>query len=522
MQPTVSTDLNSSASPSSIPSEVVPCPPAYAEEKSYAAYSEVEVDGRVFSCNPFPFTVYCSQPDFRPHSTVHDLWKDVWTESSKCAQPPTDMPSVHPSKEPTFHPTKRPTNKPTSQPTTRQPSQSPLDVSSTTPSIRPNASKSALDGVTNGPSLIPSVLPRTTFLPTAPSHPVNSSEDTAIVVDLETDVHIELKNMTHTLSDDGVKIFEQTCTDFLNNELALMEFSIKNFSCKVIKQELMYRRRLEHSSLRQLEGSSSLIVTTRIAYSDQDGDMADPVLMLAGAVEADDDAISSLLKSNGEEAGIDDFASLDGIKSITAIDQNNGIPESVVIEENENKRNKVIATGIIIGGFGVLLFFGALLYQVRKGCRNESLFSVSTSDDEYDKNPLSELEPNSIYLQTYQQESPEIEVHLQDTRDPFVDYVLNDIRKQRHDGQSKSQNGVFYLTGSGSDTPVRVRREIMAPPGKLGIVSFSVSCFTDQLYLTRLKCFFFTSPSSSDYSIVEAGSGGTSCQARIGFKRVAI
>jgi len=451
------------AMPSTMPSDVVTCPPAYAVGMSYVAYSQVEVDGIIFSCNPYPFTIYCAQPDFKPFSTIHDLWKDVWTELSKCVQAPTDMPSVQPSNAPTFHPTTRQTKKTTSKPITLEPSQSPSDVAST---VRPSPSNSEVDTIANSPSPFPSASLEFTFLPTAPSQPAYSSDDTTIVVDVETDVNVELKNMTHPLSDDGVTVFEETFIEFLNDELAITEnlFHIK--SCTVIKQELMYGRR----SLRQLEGSSSVIVTTRMAYSKEDNDPTDLVQLLVGAVEVDYDAITSLLKSNGEEAGIDDFSSLDGIDSITAIDQNDGIPESVVIEGDENKKNKVIATGIIIGGFAVLLFFGALLYQVRKGCRNESLFSVSTSDDEYDKNPLSELEPNSIYLQTYQQGSAENDVPSQDTTDPFIDYVLNDIRTQHHGGQVKSQNGVFYLSGSGSNYPVRVRREVMAPPGKLGII----------------------------------------------------
>lgn len=473
--------------PSTMPSEVVACPPAYADGMSYVAYSQVEVDGIIFSCNPYPFTIYCAQPDFKPLSTIHDLWKDVWTELSQCVQAPTDLPSVQPSSAPTFHPTTRQTNKPTSKPITREPSQPPSDVASATSTARPSPSNSEFDTIANTPSSFPSASLETSFLPTSPSHPANSSDDTTMVVDVETDVNIELKNMTNPLSVDGVTVFEETLIEFLNDELALAEnlFHIK--SCTVIKQELMYGRR----SLRQLEESSSVIVTTRMTYSKEENDPTELVQLLVGAEGADYDAITSLLKSSGEEAGIDDFSSLDGIDSITAIDHNDGIPESVVIEGDENKKNKVIATGIIIGGFAVLLFFGALLYQVRKGCRNESLFSVSTSDDEYDKNPLSELEPNSIYLQTYQQGSAENDVPSQDTADPFIDYVLKDIRTQHHGGQLKSQNGVFYLSGSGSNNPVRVRREVMAPPGKLGIVSCSSSCFIYQKHQPISNCSFF-------------------------------
>ena len=55
------------------------CPPAYdpSAASSYGARSEVEVDRVAYRCGAYPFSIYCTLPQYRPLSTEDVEWDYV-------------------------------------------------------------------------------------------------------------------------------------------------------------------------------------------------------------------------------------------------------------------------------------------------------------------------------------------------------------------------------------------------------------------------------------------------------------
>ena len=90
-----------SSHPSSHSSESVhtkSCPPAYDPSiaVSYKEGSEVEVNGTIYRCNPYPFAIYCTLHGYRPESLDNISWKYSWEETSACVVPPSGL-SLWPS-----------------------------------------------------------------------------------------------------------------------------------------------------------------------------------------------------------------------------------------------------------------------------------------------------------------------------------------------------------------------------------------------------------------------------------------
>lgn len=87
--------------PTNIPTVETICPMAYDSTNvaSYVEGSEVEVDEIIYRCNGYPFTIYCTMPNFKPGNNVDELWKDAWKEVNPCRieeRQHSDLPSLRP------------------------------------------------------------------------------------------------------------------------------------------------------------------------------------------------------------------------------------------------------------------------------------------------------------------------------------------------------------------------------------------------------------------------------------------
>ena len=309
-------------------------------------------------------------------------------------------------------------------------------------------------------------------IPLSPTRSPSVEVLTSSQVHFESEVQIEMQNISSILSNDAVEVFEESCVEFLSGELASAVPPVFNISCAVKKQQLLGRR-LNGARLRRLSESQSLLIDIDVSGYSYEKDvlinyssskLSDLVYESLAVQSAE---FIKLLKENGDADGIDNFGPLDGLKSIKQIDQKSSI--STTNDSDSGRIGKQAATFIIVGSFAGVVLLGVLFYHARRACIYDSTFAATMSDDDYDKNPLDALEPNSIYLQTYQKAPVRNEVSGTTGEDPFGDYTLNNIRRPQS-WDSKSENGVFYLTSSNDGSHVRVRREVMAPPGKLGIV----------------------------------------------------
>jgi len=120
---------------------------------TYTEGSLVEVDGSVYECNGFPFTLYCKLPEYKPNS-VDTNWQDVWIEVVSTVSP-TSKPS-------TASPTSRPSQTPITFAPSVQPSQAPTTlIPSMQPSLAPTTSKPTPQPVTQSPTNNPSQMPVT-------------------------------------------------------------------------------------------------------------------------------------------------------------------------------------------------------------------------------------------------------------------------------------------------------------------------------------------------------------------------
>ena len=151
------------------------------DTSTYTEGTLVEVDGTVYECNGFPFTLYCQLPEYKPNSDGTN-WQDVWIEvvttvsptlkpnttspTSRPSQTPvTLMPSVQPSQTPT---TLVPSMRPSLAPTTSKPTPQPVTQS---PTNNPSQMPVTQAPITSTPSRMPSVSP--SFRPTSNSPTFN-------------------------------------------------------------------------------------------------------------------------------------------------------------------------------------------------------------------------------------------------------------------------------------------------------------------------------------------------------------
>ena len=123
------------------------------DTSTYTEGTLVEVDGTVYECNGFPFTLYCKLPEYKPNS-VDTNWQDVWIEVVT-----TVSPTLKPS---TASPTSRPSQSPITLAPSVQPSQTPITlVPSIQPSQAPTTSKPTPQPVSQSPTSNPSQMPVT-------------------------------------------------------------------------------------------------------------------------------------------------------------------------------------------------------------------------------------------------------------------------------------------------------------------------------------------------------------------------
>ena len=133
------------------------------DTSTYTEGTLVEVDGIVYRCNGFPFTLYCKLPEYKPNS-VDTNWQDVWIEVVT-----TVSPTLSPS---TASPTSRPSQAPITLEPSVPPSQAPTTLMpSMNPSLAPTTSKPTQQPVTQSPTKYPSQMPITQSpITSTPSH----------------------------------------------------------------------------------------------------------------------------------------------------------------------------------------------------------------------------------------------------------------------------------------------------------------------------------------------------------------
>ena len=286
----------------------------------------------------------------------------------------------------------------------------------------------------------------------SPSIAINTSK-----IDVSSLVQFRMQTMTKTMNEyETIGVFEPSCREFLTRQLFTEDPHVFNIECKVSNQQLLSGRRvLTIGRLRQMqESSSSLLVDVEVTgvvvqsndvLASDDIDFGD---MVYSAFAEDSDVFVNSLKNEGDIAGIDTF---DDLESVTGVTQSTS--KDAVVDEKGSSNPQIKAgalAALIVGLVAFVLLAIAFVYQVR----------IHFADDD------SLISGMGVALPS-----------------PHVNYsnVQSELSAQRHDSNLSyayslddavdSPNSLISPSKSPfNESPMRVQREIVAPPGKLGII----------------------------------------------------
>ncbi|KAL3802056.1 hypothetical protein HJC23_010812 [Cyclotella cryptica] len=451
------------------------CPPEYDPlwSSSYAAGSQVEVNGTIYQCNKYPYSIYCSLTDYRP-VYGNEYWEDAWALISPCVF--TDRPTSSQTASPT---TKEPTRQPTIPPSTTSPSASPtrqptIPPSTTSPSASPSTNKP-----TKRPTHEPTNTPTTTSTsknPTkAPSsnpiEPLSQSPNKAPTasprVEVTSLVQFQMQTMTKIMNDyEMYGVFQPSCKNFLKMQLINVEPHVFDIDCKVANQQLFSQRMLVDSSLRRLNDLTSLLVdveaTGHVLPSENVTSASDVNFddLVSDAFARSSEIFINSLKNKGDVAGIDTF---DELYSVTSIEQVN---DKSAISEGSGSNTSGVQTGalaaILVGTLAVVALVGALVFQVI----NREVDDDSLTDDGELDGVMGDLGISGFQSTPVNQDYPNVLSEDSANRNDNLTYAFS------LENGIDSPNSLVSVSKPGWEegTPPRVRREVIAPPGKLGII----------------------------------------------------
>ena len=366
---------------------------------------------------------------------------------------------------------------------------------------------------TVSPTFFPTSSQSPTFSPTT-SLPSVSPTQPLILVD--TEIQIQMQNMTNVMSDYALELFEEICVEFLLDQFAGADPPIFGITCQVKNQQLLSQRKLSDATTRRLEGSQPLLVnvaTTGKVHSTDDVTEASDVNyddLVYGTFAVQGDYFVDALVESGEAAGIGDFEQLYEVNSIKQINEKEGI--STPDDSTSGNLKKGAVALIAIGGAAMVLLFAGLIHQFQaSGGRSDggdgprrkkkARRSADKVDDEEPDEQVEGFEPDPVYVKTlpgapvmreqYAQEQyakgvPMMSEDSINKNDNLTyAYSLEDgIMSPNSLSQASPANFGASPSSYGSSgvrrqrstqqwtdgVPLRIRRDAVAPPGKLGII----------------------------------------------------
>ncbi len=367
----------------------------------------------------------------------------------------------------------------------------------------------------NGPTTSPVQKP--TESPVIADSDAPSISPSHALFEVEANVQFQLQGVTETLNRYAIGVFEQSCEKFLSKELSDADPHVFDITCKVTKQQLLSGRMLNESKLRHLQKSSSSLlldiqVTGEVVPTKTVADASDVDFdaMVYSAFAENEDLFINSVKNMGDLAGIDDFDSLSGLDSLNLLNGSSGV--SAPDNSNNGTVNQGAVAAIVIGGVAVVLLFGILIYQLR--ARDDGSIGSSSSADSEEFAAMQEegFDPEPQYVTTYDapvckkrgsRSSVPPNIVGIESRESYtdLDYVQSDDSEAKHDvltyayslddaisPNSLSQGATPTSYGKGATpsrnkgrskkqqkkwddgVPIRIRRDVQAPPGKLGII----------------------------------------------------
>ena len=430
----------------------------------------------------------------------------TWMPTMDGTMPPSASIPVTPptSDQPTFKPSPAPVIPP---PTTSAPSLSPITDAPTTPPSNATMIEEQEDIVK----------------PTAETFEVRSI------------VNVELGNLNSQMNDDDTVLFESVCDDFLNENLVLATPPIYNITCDVISQtvaeERRRRRYLKSSShlltislQRALAGSltTEVEVTGIVEQTDTVQEPADVPFddLLVGTFNVQGEFFLEALKEEAlsESSTFETseyFAQVDSVKA-TSTYEGSGVEESVDDNENDSFFSKGVIAAIVAGGVILIVL---ILLVIRKGKRRRASSSAAAAKASSESKASPRTRKPSLVRRLSGSfgarnvpppppptisSSPTKSVRTYITDDPTspirsLTYVEPSASAMSRD----AMDGEFEAVDSGLSTPPpsppkitdrrppskstsnRIRRDVWAPSGKLGIMVANTSGYGPAIHTIR-------------------------------------
>lgn len=252
-------------------------------------------------------------------------------------------------------------------------------------------------------------------------------------------VQFHMQSMQNTMNEyEVLGIFQPSCVDYLTRQLMYEEPEVSNIECEVTNQQLISRRKLTESDARRLDESSALLVDINVTgATDSEVIFYD---IIQDAFVGNVGLFINSLKNKGEFAGIETF---DQLYSMDSVQQNN---DKSAISTGDDSNNEGAKTGALIvvvtGVAAIALFIGALVYHRLK----RSPDNIFENDEE--ESEVAEPPPEHVVIGSK-------------TKGLGFDLGFRFLSPSDQDRGNISSD----------DEVPKVRREIIAPPGKLGVIT---------------------------------------------------
>jgi hypothetical protein len=320
-----------------------------------------------------------------------------------------------------------------------------------------------------------------------------------VSISVQAEARLDLIGMHSTMDGETTTIFENSCGSFFGDMLAGAKPLIYDVQCDVTDQMLLSERRLRkrytRGTHRNLENESSLLVDL-IVTGRADSDPNDYGTKAYDAVFADlVNEISSVhsmgfvvqLKEDGYEAGIDDFEKLTSINYIDDDDEStrndshyDRASESDIGSDGSDMKAKVIAIssmavcGVLILGM-ILLNYVGKRKRASSSSKDESVIGDQLDDSIEQLSP----KPGSLYQdltpRNFQEATPKNEqlTYMYSLDDGLAtpSSIASHAAGSPSSAADRMQKPLAQWSGDEEQVPTnRIQVDIVAPPGKLGII----------------------------------------------------
>ena len=303
-----------------------------------------------------------------------------------------------------------------------------------------------------------------------------------VTITVGADARLELIGMYAIMDAEATAVFEYSCGSFLGEIFAGAKLQIHDVRCDVTDQVLLSQRRLGKQGIRRnLEEENSMLVDFTVMGRADSGPNDYDVMNVSDAAFADLvhelSTVHSLgfvvhLKVDGYEAGIDDFERLTSINYIsnhdsTRIDRHyDSASKSDIGIDGKGRKVKVIAisSGLAVG----VLIIGMFLtyYVVKRKRASSKLSDIMDNENQLDESfeqqsatsSFDGVAPKNEQLtEMYSVDNDELGT-TSDIVSIAADSIMSAVDKVEHLFEK-------FITPATK----RIRVDIVAPPGKLGI-----------------------------------------------------